>query len=75
VTITLSTTGATDGMQAIVRFYDYSTNPTAVSLSWSNYENSNVFVPTTSNGSATLPITVGFIYNGATSRWRCVAVA
>jgi hypothetical protein len=73
VTITLSTTGAVDGMQAIVRFYDFSA--VAQTLTWSNTENSTVSVPGTSNGSTTLPITIGFIYNGATSKWRCVAVA
>jgi hypothetical protein len=73
VNIAMSTTGAVDGMQAIVRFYDFSA--VAQSLTWSNTENSTVSVPGTSNGSTTLPLTIGFIYNGATSLWRCVAVA
>jgi len=73
VTITMSTTSAVDGMQSIVRFYDYSAS--SVTLSFSNTENSTVSVPTSSNGSTTLPLTIGFIYNGATSKWRCVAVA
>jgi len=60
-------------MQSIVRFYDYSAS--SVTLSFNNTENSTVSVPTSSNGSTTLPLTIGFIYNGATSKWRCVAVA
>jgi len=32
-------------------------------------------VPTLSNGSTTSPLSVGFIYNGATSKWRCMATA
>jgi len=71
--ITMSTTGAVDGMQAIVRILDFSA--VAQTISWTNTENSQVSAPTTSNGSTTLPLTVGFIYNGSTSKWRCVAVA
>jgi hypothetical protein len=70
--ITMATSGAVDGQSSLVRFLDHSN--VSQTLSWVNTENSNVIVPTASNGSTTLPITVGFIYNGATSKWRCVAV-
>jgi hypothetical protein len=40
-----------------------------------NTENSTVTAPTTSNGSTTLPLTVGFMFNGSTSKWRAVASA
>ena len=73
LTITMATGTAVDGMQSIVRIYDFSA--VAQTISWTNTENSQVSAPTTSNGSTTLPLTVGFIYNGSTSKWRCVAVA
>jgi hypothetical protein len=73
VTITMTTSGAVDGQSVIVRFYDYSA--VAQTLSWVNTENSTSLAPTTSNGSTTLPLTVGFIFNGKTSAWRCVAVS
>lgn len=72
VAITLTTSGAVDGQSSLVRFYDHSA--ASQTLSWVNTENSLVTVPTASNGSTTLPLTVGFIYNGVTSKWRCVAV-
>jgi hypothetical protein len=71
VTITMTTTSAVDGQMCIVRFYDFSA--ATQTLSWVNTENSAVSVPTTSNGSTTLPKTVGFMYNSATNLWRCVA--
>jgi hypothetical protein len=71
--ITISTTGATAQQPLIVQILDFS--GVAQTLSWVNTENSTVSVPTTSNGSTTLPLTVGFIWNAATSKWRCVAVA
>ena len=70
--ITMSTSGAVDGMMVMVRILDGGTPET---LSWVNTENSTVSVPTTSNGSTTLPLTVGFQYNGSTSLWRCIASA
>jgi len=73
--ITMAVTGAVDGQMSIVRIYDYSASPAAQTIGWTNTENSTVSVPTTSNGSATLPKTVGFMYNNATSKWRCVASA
>ncbi len=69
MTLTLATTGATDGQKKIVRIYDYSA--VAQTISWVNTENSGITVPTTSNGSTTLPLEVTFRYNGSTSKWRC----
>ena len=71
--ITLTTTNATDGQMTIVRIYDFSA--VAQTIGWTNTENSTATVPTTSNGSTTLPLTVGFMYNSATSKWRCIASA
>jgi hypothetical protein len=73
VTITMTTTSAVDGQTVMIRFYDYSA--VAQTLTWVNTENSGASVPGSSNGSTTLPLTIGFIYNGATSEWRCVAVS
>lgn len=69
--ITLATASAVDGQTKVVRIYDFSA--VAQTIGWTNTENSTVSAPTTSNGSTTLPLTVGFIFNGATSKWRCVA--
>jgi hypothetical protein len=70
--ITIPTTSAGDGQPMIVRIYDFS--GVTETIGWTNTENSNVAAPTTSNGSTTLPLTVGFMYNIATSKWRTVAV-
>lgn len=71
--ITLATSGAVDGQKKIVRIYDFS--GVAETIGWTNTENSTITVPTTSNGSTTLPLTVGYLFNGATTKWRCVANA
>jgi len=70
VTITITTSGATDGQLLMIRFYDF----TGVSqaFTWVDTENSIATVPASSNGSTSLPTTVGFQYNGSTSKWRCV---
>lgn len=73
MTITMATASAVDGQMSIVRIYDASA--VAQTINWVNTENSTVTVPTTSNGSTTLPLTVGFMYNGQTSKWRCIASA
>lgn len=70
MTITISTSGAVDGQAMIVRVYDASA--VAKTITWVNTENSTILVPATSNGSTTLPLTIGFQYNGSTSKWRCV---
>jgi hypothetical protein len=72
-TITIAVAGATDGWPLLMRFYDFS--GVAEALTFVNTENSTVSVPAMSNGSTTLPITIGFVFNAATSLWRCVAVA
>lgn len=71
LTITITTSGAVDGQLVMVRVLDFSA--VAQSITWVNTENSTATVPTTSNGSTTLPLTVGFQYNNATSKWRCIA--
>jgi hypothetical protein len=71
LTITITTAGATDGQMLMVRILDFSA--VAQTITWVNTENSTVTAPTTSNGSTTLFLTVGFIYNGGTSKWRCIA--
>jgi hypothetical protein len=47
----------------------------AQTITWVNTENSTISAPIISNGSTTLPVTVGFIFNNATSKWRSIAVA
>jgi hypothetical protein len=68
--ITIATTGAVDGQVMVVRVYDFSA--AAETIGWTNTENSTASVPTTSNGSTTLPKTVTFMFNGKTSKWRCI---
>jgi hypothetical protein len=73
VTITITTASAVDGQLLLVRFYDFSA--AAQTIAWTNTENSTVAAPTTSNGSTTLPLTVGFQYNSGSSKWRCLATS
>lgn len=73
LTITMTTTSAVDGQLSEVRIYDASA--VAQTITWVNTENSTVTAPTTSNGSTTLPLSVVFQYNSATSKWRCLASA
>jgi hypothetical protein len=73
MTITMATASAVDGQMSIVRIYDFSA--VAQTISWVNTENSTVTATATSNGSTTLPLTVGFMYNSLTSKWRCIASA
>ena len=70
MTITMSTSGALDGEMVMVRVYDFSA--VAQTITFVNTENSIATVPATSNGSTTLPNTIGFQYNSQTSKWRCV---
>ena len=69
----MATASAVDGQMQIVRILDSSA--AAQTITWVNTENSTVSAPTTSNGSTTLFLTVGFIFNGGTSKWRCIASA
>lgn len=73
LTITMSTSGASAGDMLIVQVLDASA--VAQTITWVNTEDSTVSAPTTSNGSTTLPLTVGFIWNASTSKWRTIASA
>ncbi len=73
LTITITTTSAVDGQLLVVRVKDFSA--AVQTITWVNTENSTVTAPVASNGSTTLPLTVGFMYNSATTKWRCIASA
>lgn len=73
LTITMTTTSAVDRQVSVVCILDASA--VAQTITWVNTENSQVSAPTTSNGSTTLPLTALFMYNNATSKWRCLAVS
>lgn len=73
MTITLATASAVDGQFKEIRIYDFSA--VAEGITWVNTENSTVTAPATSNGSTTLPLSVLFQFNSATSKWRCIATA
>lgn len=70
--MTTNLTGtATDGQKLVVRFKD---NGTARAITWgASFEAKGVALPTTTVISKVL--TVGFIYDSATSKWGCVASA
>lgn len=71
--ITMAIASAVEGQRSIVSIYDFA--GTSETIGWTNTENSTVSVPTTSNGSTTLPITIEFMFNSATSKWRCMRVS
>ncbi len=73
ITIATSSPSPTDGQKLLVKVVDFSA--ATQTLTWINTETSNIQVPFISNGSTTLPLTVGFIWNGLTSKWRCVGVS
>lgn len=73
LTITMSTTSAAGGDMVLVQILDFSA--VAQTITWVNTEDSTVTAPTTSNGSTTLPLTVGFKWNTLTSKWRCIGKA
>lgn len=73
LTITITTTSAVDGQLSQVRVLDFSA--VAQTITWVNTENSTVNAPTTSNGSTTLPVSILFQYNNATSKWRTLATS
>lgn len=73
LTITMTTASAVDGQLSMVRVLDASS--ATQSISWVNTENSSVTVPSATNGSTTLPLTVGFSFNNNTAKWRCIATA
>ena len=62
-----------DHTPQVVQILDFSA--VAQTITWVNTEDSTVTAPTTSNGSTTLPLTVGFMYNSSTSKWRTIAKA
>ena len=71
LTITLTTTSAVDRQLCEVLVLDFSA--VAQTITWVNTENSLATAPVLSNGSTTLPVSVLFQYNNATSKWRCIA--
>ena len=73
LTVTLSTSGAVAGDMLLVQILDFSA--VAQTITWVNTENSQAIAPVTSNGSTTLPISVGFKWNTKTSKWRTLAVS
>lgn len=73
LTITITTTSAIDGQLLIIRVLDFSA--ASQTITWVNTENSLVTVLTSTNGSTTLPATVGFQFNAGTAKWRCIATA
>lgn len=73
LTITFTTAGAVDGQIIILDILDFSA--VAQTLNLVNTENSGVSVPTATNGSTTLPLTIGLKFNGLTSKWRIQAFA
>lgn len=73
LTITLTTAGAVNMQDCIVQILDF--NAVAQTIVWVNTEDSTVTAPTTTNGSTTLPLTIGLKFNSATSKWRFVAKA
>lgn len=70
LTITVTTTSAVDGQLIEVRILDFS--GVAQTITWVNTESSNVTIPTTSNGSTTLPLSIQLQFNSLTTKWRCV---
>lgn len=73
ITIPVATPTPKDGQFLEVRIYDFSA--VAQAITWVGTENSTVTAPAASNGSTTLPLSVLFQYNAATSKWRCIASA
>ena len=71
LTITLTTAGAIDRQIVCVCILDFSA--VAQTITWVNTENSDINVPSLSNGSTTLPRTTVFMYNNSTSKWRIVS--
>lgn len=71
LTITLTTSGAVNMQTTVVQILDFSA--VAQTLTLVNTENSATTPPASTNGSTTLPVTLGFMYNSATSKWRLIA--
>lgn len=73
LTITLATSGAVNMQTCVVQILDSSA--VAQTLTLVNTENSTVTPPASTNGSTTLPLTLGFMFNAATTKWRLIASA
>lgn len=73
MTITLSTSTPVKRQPMIVSIIDFSA--VSKTITWVNTEDSMIVAPTASNGSTTLPLTVGFQWNDLTSKWRCMGYA
>lgn len=73
ITVTIPTAGAVDGEMRVVRVLPSSA--VAQTITWVNTENSTVSAPVLTNATTTSPVTAGFQYNSATSKWRCIASA
>lgn len=73
LTVTLTTTSAVNGQLLMLEILDFSA--VAQTITWVNTEDSSVTAPITSNGSTILPLTVGFKFNSATTKWRTIAKA
>lgn len=73
LTITMTTTSAVDGQLSMVKVLPSSA--VAQTITWVNTENSTVTAPILTSADTTLPVTVGFQFNSATTKWRCIATA
>ena len=73
LTITITTTSAVDGQMVMVKVLPSSA--AAQTITWVNTEDSTVTAPVLTGASTTLPLTVGFMFNSATSKWRTLASA
>ncbi len=73
LTITMATASAVNRQLSEVLILDSSA--ATQTITWVNTEDSTVTAPTTSNGSTTLPLSVLFQFNTATTKWRCISKA
>jgi hypothetical protein len=69
--ITITTSGAVDGQSVLVRFFDYSA--VAQGITWANTENGATGPPAISKGVTGAATSAGFIFNGYTTKWTCMA--
>lgn len=73
LTITITTASAVDGQLLMVKVLPSSA--AAQTITWVNTENSTVSAPVLTSADTTLPVTVGFQFNSATTKWRTIASA
>ncbi len=66
-TITLNTTGALDGQELLVRYFD--STAASQTVTFTNSETGKAGAPPASLGSTSIPSTYRFIYNSGTSKW------